>query len=175
MIDLKMILAQTVSGGYGDLVTRRTGAAVRDGVEQELAQYEGHEVAIIDFSGVRLMDLSCADEIVAKLLLTHGRGRYFLFCGVSEGHQEALEPVLERHGLAAATQDRAGRLQILGSISDQVRSVFGLVAENGSAELEDIAMHLEVPEATAQMAMDELLDRRLALAGTAVGRVTSLA
>lgn len=174
MIDLKIILAQTVSNTYGDLVTRRTGAAVRGGVEQVLAEYDGQQVAIIDFSGVRLMDLSCADEIVAKLLLEHGRARYFLLRGVSEGHQEALEPVLQRHGLAAAAQDRSGRQRLLGRVPDRVRLVFGLLAERGSAELEDVADHLAIPTAAAREVLEELLDRRLALADAAGEQVMSL-
>ena len=68
-IDLRSILQETVSGWYGDLVTRPTGHAVRRGVEEVLAEYDGEQVAVIDFSSVRLLDLSCADEVVAKLLL----------------------------------------------------------------------------------------------------------
>ena len=67
LIDLQCILRETVSAMYGDLVTRSTGQAVRCGVEQVLAEYDGEQVAVIDFTGVRLLDLSCADEIVAKL------------------------------------------------------------------------------------------------------------
>ena len=174
-IDLRVILGETVSVMYGDLVTRSTGHAVRCGVEQVLAEYEGEQVAVIDFTGVRLLDLSCADEIVAKLLLQHGRKRAFLFRGISEDHQDALEPVLERHGLAAVAQDRSGKLRLLGQIGDRVRVVFTMLAERGSAEVKDIADHLAVPTATAREVCDELLERRLAMADAASGQVISLA
>jgi hypothetical protein len=49
-IDLKAILQRTVSGLYGDLVTRPTGQAVRGGVEEVLADLDGEQVAVIDFS-----------------------------------------------------------------------------------------------------------------------------
>ncbi len=56
-IDLRVILGETVSVMYGDLVTRSTGHAVRCGVEQVLAGYEGEQVAVIDFTGVRVLDI----------------------------------------------------------------------------------------------------------------------
>ena len=112
-IYLRTILQQTVSDGYGDLVTRRTGAAVRGGVEQALAQLGGAEPAVIDFSAVRCLDFSCADEIVAKLVLQYG-GRRFIFRGLSPAQREALEPVLEHHGLAVVTEDGTGGLALLG-------------------------------------------------------------
>ncbi len=173
-IDLRSILRRTVSGWYGDLVTRPTGKAVRCGVEEMLAEYDGEQVAVIDFSSVRLLDLSCADEIVAKLLLHHGT-RTFLLRGISEDHQDALEPVLERHGLAAVAQDRTGRIRFLGVITEQVRGVLTMLAERGSAEVEDVADHLAVPTAAAREVFDELLERRLALADAAGSQVISLA
>ena len=115
-IDLRSILQRTVSRSYGDLVTRSTGAAVRGGVEAELADGAGEQVAIIDFGTVRLLDYSCADEIVGKLLLEYGSARYFLLQGVTASHCEAIEPVLERHKLAAVARDRDGRVRVLGHV-----------------------------------------------------------
>jgi hypothetical protein len=113
-IDLRDMLRRTVSDGYGDLVTRRTGAAVRGGIEQALAGDTDGPPAVIDFSAVRLLDLSCADEIVCKLLLQHG-ARRFLIRGLSPSQRESLEPVLEHHGLAVVVLDASGRLELLGS------------------------------------------------------------
>ena len=174
-IDLRSILRGTVSGWYGDLVTRPTGKAVRCGVEEVLAEYDGEQVAVIDFSSVRLLDLSCADEIVAKLLLQHGSTRPFLLRGISEDHQDVLEPVLERHGLAAVAQDRAGGVRFLGVITKQLRGVLIMLAERGSAEVGDVADHLAVPTAAAREVFDELLERRLAMADAAGSQVISLA
>jgi hypothetical protein len=112
-IDLGDLLRRTVADGYGDLVTRRTGAAVRCGIEQVLAESGGQALAVIDFSAVRLLDLSCADEIVAKLLRMHGPRR-FVIRGLSPSQRDALEPVLEHHGLAAVIQGADGVLDLLG-------------------------------------------------------------
>ena len=57
-------------------------------------------LTVIDFSHVSMIDLSCADEVVAKLLLRYGaensvQEAYFLFRGVTEDHHDAIEAVLE--------------------------------------------------------------------------------
>jgi hypothetical protein len=126
-IDLKTILQRTVSSRYGDLVTRPTGQAVRGGIEEELEAVTGEQVAVIDFGTVRLLDYSCADEIVGKLLLQHGRAHYFLFQGVTASHCEAIEPVLERHGLAAIARDREGRIRVLGHVPEAVADTLSTI------------------------------------------------
>jgi hypothetical protein len=164
-IDLKTILQRTVSSRYGDLVTRPTGQAVRSGIEQELADGTGEQVAIIDFGTVRLLDYSCADEIVGKLLLQHGGARYFLFQGVTASHCEAIEPVLERHGLAAIARDRDGRIRVLGHVPEAAAEVLATIA--GRAGARDL-----LPEATAQelmMLLREQVSARGPLAAPGAG------
>jgi hypothetical protein len=134
-INLRMVLQRTVSDDYGDLVTRRTGAAVRGGIEQELASADWTGPAIIDFGAVRCLDLSCADEIVAKLVLQYGSHR-FLFRGLTLSQRDALEHVLEHHGLAVVVlADGAGRVEMLGPVAEAERLLSelrrdGLVAES---------------------------------------------
>lgn len=157
-IDLKAILQRTVSSRYGDLVTRPTGAAVRGGIEQELAAAAEEQVAIIDFGTVRLLDYSCADEIVGKLLLQHGGARYFLFHGVTASHCEAIDPVLERHGLAAIARDRDGRIRVLGQVPGAAADALSTIT--GGDEHADV-----LPEATAQELLALLHDRRQSASG----------
>jgi hypothetical protein len=112
-IDVHAVLQQSVSG-YADLVTRPTGRAVRERIETTL----GADIimARIDFTGVGCIDYSCADEIVAKLLrgAGHGGARVLLLLGISDGHREAIEPVLEGHGLAVLLERPDGTLDAMG-------------------------------------------------------------
>lgn len=135
-IDLRVILQRTVSDVYGDLVTRRTGAAVRGGVEQALAELGEGEPAVIDFGAVRCLDFSCADEIVAKLVLQYG-GRRFIFRGLTASQRDALEPVLEHHGLAVLVTDGRGRAELLGPVASATRLLAELRADRVVAEGED--------------------------------------
>lgn len=158
-IDLKDVLARTVSSLYGDLVTRRTGEAVRSGIEAMLS--DDDETAVIDFGTVRLMDMSCADEIVGKLLLAHGLGHYFALTGVHAAHEDALLPVLERHQLAVVAEDRTGRLKVLGYLPEPARRAFGFLADAGPAPPDAVAAHLALTPDVARDALQTLCDRRV--------------
>jgi len=167
-IDLKRMLQHTVSDEYGDLVTRRTGAAVRDGIER-LLEAESEQVTAIDFGAVRCLDISCADEIVAKLLLQHGNARCIVLTGLSESHREAIDPVLERHQLAVVAVDRSGRPELLGTLPDSMRSVFSVIAQVGDAEPDEVAARLALPADATREALDQLLARHLLLTSEAGG------
>lgn len=160
LIDLKAVLQRTVSSVYGDLVTRPTGKAVRGGIEELLEEIEDCHVAVIDFSQVRCLDISCADEIVGKLLIERG-ARYILLRGVSDSHCEAIQQVLERHQLAVVARDRHGRVQLLGPLGELVRRAFSVLTEQGVACVDEIAERLAIEPAAARQALDDLQERRL--------------
>lgn len=121
-IDLHAVLQQSAAG-YADLVTRSTGRAVRATIEAVLGEAP---IAAMDFSGVGCIDFSCADEIVAKLL--RERVRVLLVRGLAEGHREALEPVLERAGLAVLWEQPDGTLNGLGLRESAVHLMEELVS-----------------------------------------------
>jgi len=105
-IDVGDVLRGAVSADYSNLVTRPTGAAVRQRIEEQLAIADRCAVAVIDFAHVGMMDFSCADEIVAKLVVNAPPdGPRFVFSGLSEAHIEAIDTVLERHGLALVSHE----------------------------------------------------------------------
>ena len=73
-IDLSSVLRQTLACDlYSNLVTRPTGAAVRTQIELLLGDPDAttRALTIIDFSQVSMIDFSCADEVVAKLLMRY--------------------------------------------------------------------------------------------------------
>jgi hypothetical protein len=113
-IDISSVLRQSVSQTYSHLVTRPTGAAVREYIERQIIN-DGllDDVTVIDFSHVGMMDFSCADEIVAKLVLQHQeRSCQFVFSGLSESHIEAIDTVLERHGLSLVSHETDARTYV---------------------------------------------------------------
>jgi len=152
-IDLGSVLRGTVCALYSNLVTRPTGVAVRTEIERAIAEAGGRTVTVIDFSQVTLLDFSCADEIVAKLMLRsvedaaraiearHEAHRaaggapegYFVFRGICDRHLDAIEAVLERHGLAiVALLD--GRPQLVGEVAAEERAAWDRLRELGAAE-----------------------------------------
>ena len=175
-IDLGTVLRRTVCDLYSDLVTRPTGAAVRTGIEQQLADTQERTLTVIDFTHVGLLDYSCADEIVAKLLVSYcepsaertGTSRivpprdcYFLFKGVSDSHLDAIDAVLQRRGLALVAQSDDGLLMLIGTVDERERRTWEAVTRLGRTTPADIASAVGVEEPLAEVLLDALSRRRL--------------
>jgi hypothetical protein len=167
-IDLSSVLRKTVACDlYSNLVTRPTGAAVRHQIEALLSETRERTLTVIDFSHVSMIDFSCADEVIAKLLLQYcaespPHDAYFVFRGVTDEHWEAIEAVLERHGLALLIEQDQG-LQVVGMLPDDERRAWDAVYRVGCVETADLADMLgEAPE-EVQRALDALWRRRLVM------------
>jgi hypothetical protein len=124
-IAVARVLREAVQTPYRNLVTRPTGAAVRGRIESTLADTGDWETALLDFSEVELLDLSCADEVVAKLVRhAHQRqGCVVALRGLHEHLWEAIHAVLEHQDLAVVVLDK-GCATLLGSVPNDVRLVF---------------------------------------------------
>ena len=75
---------------------------------------------MIDLSDVTVMDFSCADEIVAKLLMRfleedRPGDALFVFRGVRQSLQEPIQTVLERQELLAVSQGSDGICELMGT------------------------------------------------------------
>ena len=161
-IDLGTVLRQTLSASlYSNLVTRPTGRAVRSAIETML-ESSGRSLTVIDFSDVRMIDFSCADEVIAKLLLQYSENReaYFLFRGMKEDHLDAIESVLERHGLALVMERESG-VELFGVVNERESRVYQAVKRRGRAESWELAVDLADAEPNVRSALDSLWRRRL--------------
>ena len=146
-IDLSHGQRRSVTSLFSHLVTRPTGRAIRTGVESQIAEMEGDRqvcLSILDFTQVRVLDYSCADEIVAKLLLRYlGEERpaeaYFIVRNVQEHHVEAIEAVLERHELLLVAIQDEGGVELLGAADPAQRSVWDALVRRGRAQRAEIA------------------------------------
>lgn len=168
-IDVSTVLKRNVCDLYSNLVTRPTGAAVRIGIEHHLDEIGDKALAVLDFSHVGLLDFSCADEIVAKLLMQYvsvdipRREVYFVFYGMSESHLEAIEVVLERHSLALVTQLADGAAQLMGHVDGEERTTWEKIAELGCAVAADIADATGMAPEKAAQTLETLWRRRLVI------------
>jgi hypothetical protein len=170
-LDLRQAMAGAECALYSNLVTRATGRAVRDQLELLLGEMHGHRLAVLDFSHVGVLDFSCADEIVAQLLLRAGAGRpetpladsasYFLFRGFSEAHLEALEPVLERHALALVYERGDGTLALHGALEAHELAVWDAVCALGGGPVEAVVAHVAPGDVPVEVVIDRLARRRL--------------
>jgi hypothetical protein len=168
-IDVSSVLKRSVCDLYSNLVTRPTGAAVRIGIEHHLDEIGDKALAILDFSHVGLLDFSCADEIVAKLLMQYvsvdipRREVYFVFYGMSESHMDAIEAVLERHDLALVTQLGDEDAQLIGNVDGEQRRAWERIRDMGSARAADLADATGMPADKAARTLETLWQRRLVI------------
>ncbi len=155
-IDLSRLVQRQVASLYAHLVTRPTGRAVRMAIESQLANAGGTALSVIDFSEVHVLDFSCADEVVAKLLLHHqpeeATRAFFILRGVSDLHLEPIQAVLERHRLAAVAETAGGPFRLVGVRSEADVRVWRSLEERGALPPGDVPAHLpdEVDRATLE-------------------------
>lgn len=160
-IRVERLLRESVETPYCDLVTRTTGRLVRTSIQQALAAGDA-PVALLDFSEVGLVDLSCADEIIAKLLLDPPAATYLVLQGLREEQLEAIEHVLEHHDLAALVCDtEAHQTRPVGRVSPELRTAFFTIQSLGGATIDDLAARTEWPWERAASAVETLLRLRL--------------
>jgi len=163
-IDVGTVLRGTVCDLYSNLVTRPTGAAVRSAIEQQVTEEPRRAVTTIDFSQVNLLDFSCADEIVAKLLLRFTADdeppAYFTFRGIHDGHIDPIETVLERHALALVSWHE-DEPELFGHVAAVERTHWDVVCDHGPATAEQVAQVLGTEETEARIQLDQLVRRRL--------------
>jgi hypothetical protein len=162
---------RSVTSLYSNLVTRPTGRAIRTGVESQLAEMEGAPapcLSILDFSQVRVLDYSCADEIVAKLLLRFlGEERpgdaFFVVRGIQEHHEEAIEAVLERHSLLLVAEDDAGVVKLLGEPDPVHRAAWDSLRARRRARPDDVAADTGLSPEAVEATLSGLIAMRVAV------------
>jgi hypothetical protein len=169
-IDVRSALRASVQGPYSDLVTRPTGAAVRMVVEHQIAGLADGTVVFLDFSHIGILDRSCADEFVAKLLLPMTSAHpahdgYVVINGLTEDHLEQIEAVLNAHDLALVVQLPGGPTRLVGMVTDAERRCWELVMQQGATQgatpAAAIASGTGLATEDCQQLLDGLARRRL--------------
>jgi hypothetical protein len=160
-IRIGLLLREAVASPYRDLVTRPTGAAVRTRIEARLAD-SNCLTALLDFSDIELVDLSCADEVVAKLLLTVRTAYFVVLQGLREDHHEAIDHVLTHHRLAVAAVPPGSRLpRLLGWVRADAREAFGCISETGPLDVAGLSRGLGWSLIRSRDALGDLTVNRL--------------
>ena len=164
-IDVGHVLRGSAESVYSHLVTRPTGRAVRLAIEEQVGASSRTALSLIDLSDVTVMDFSCADEIVAKLLLRfleedRPTDVLFVFKGVRRSLHEQVQTVLERQELLAVAQDGDGGCELMGTPTEDEEYVWTVLEKRGrivAAEIGEL-----FPGAQHRGILDELVLRRVA-------------
>lgn len=163
--NLYRILKEELQNGSKDLVTRASGQVLRERVERDIAKEEDGEVIALDFSGVGVIDYSCADEFIAKLisrLLSGEYGeKYIILTGMSENQKENIEVALERKGLAIMAEMGNGRKILLGSLHNYLKETLELILKKGKITAKELSEILRIEANTSGTRLLNLHKKRL--------------
>ncbi len=173
---LKNIMDIFLTNGSFNLVTRETGKRIREAIEGMLEKEIEGTVVALDFEGIGIIDYSCADEIMAKLIARLNSGEYgdkYIILKVSNLTQkENIEVALERKKLAALSFDGDNPFQVLGVLNAYLRDTLEYVFKKGKLSARELAdlMNLEINTSSTRLLnlyklhlvsrTEELLDER---------------
>lgn len=140
---LREIMKELLVNGSRNLVTRETGKRMREALEERLQAESPGGVIILDFKGVGILDYSCADEIVAKLISRLNANeygeQYLVLRGFNPTQKENTEVALERKHLAALFLNEEKKWEVLGVLNNYLKETLNEVMTKGRITARDLA------------------------------------
>jgi len=163
--NLHKLLKEELKNGSSDLVTRPSGQMVRERIERDIVKEKDGEVIALDFSKVGIIDYSCADEIVAKLvsrLLSGEYGdKYIILTGLNENQKENIEVALERKELAVIANMRDGKQVLLGSLNNYLKETLNLIVKKSKITASELSKTMKLEANTSGTRLLNLHKKRL--------------
>lgn len=147
------------------LVTRETGRAVRAVIARELEAMAQGSVMTLDFSGVGIVDFSCADECLAKLVTRLIAGeygeKYLRLTGLGESQRENIQVALERKRLPALLVHPDESWDCLGTITPHLHETLRLVMAHRRMSAREMVGLLALELTTSSTRLGSLHRQRL--------------
>ncbi len=163
--DLYLFLKEELKNGFTDLVTRQSGQVMRERIEREISRENEGVVVALDFSGIGIIDYSCADEIIAKLasrLLSNEYGNKFIvLTGLNDHQKENIEVALERKDLALISWMMDGRELVLGTLNNYLKETLDFVARYDRVTAKDLSESMKLEANTSNTRLLNLFKKRL--------------
>lgn len=163
--NLYKLLKEELKNGSNDLVTRTSGQVIRERIEKDIGKEEDGAIVALDFSKIGIIDYSCADEIVAKLisrLLSGEYGdKYIIVSGINDNQKENIEVALERKELAVMAELRDGRKILLGSLNNYLKETLNLILKKGKITAKDLSEIMKLEANTSGTRLLNLHKKRL--------------
>ncbi|MBI5099665.1 MAG: STAS-like domain-containing protein [Nitrospirae bacterium] len=159
------LLKEELKNGSSDLVTRWSGRVIRERIERDITEEDNGEVIALDFSKIGVIDYSCADEIVAKLisrLLSNEYGdKYILLTGLNDNQKENIEVALERKDLAVAAEMRDGMRILLGALNNYLINTLDVIQKKGKITAKELSEIKKIEANTSGTRLLNLHKKRL--------------
>ena len=163
--DLQKLLKDELGNGSKDLVTRQSGQTIRERIERDIEKEPDSAVVSLDFSKIGVIDYSCADEIVTKLvsrLLAGEYGdKYLLLAGLNENQKENIEVAIERKDLAVMAEMRDGSRVVLGNLNNYLKDTLDFIVKKKRATSKELTDARKIEPNTSGTRLLNLYKKRL--------------
>jgi len=163
--DLYKLLKEELGNGSMDLVTRPSGEKIRRRIERDIEKEPDGAVVALDFSKIGVIDYSCADEIVTKLvsrLLSGEYGdKYIMLIGLNDNQKENIEVALERKEFAVMAGLRDGSRIVLGNLNSYLRDTLDFIVRKKKATARELADAKKIEANTSGTRLLNLHKKRL--------------
>ena len=121
---------------------------IREKVERNIEKEDVGAVIALDFSNIGIIDYSCADEIVVKLIsrLLGGEygDKYITLAGINDNQKENIEVALERKNLALMAEMRNGEKVLLGKLNKYLKDTLQLIVKKSKITSIDLAKTMKL-------------------------------
>jgi hypothetical protein len=163
--DLQDLMDEHLGSGTKNLVTRETGRFIRESIETRLEREPEGTVIALDFAHVAIIDFSCADEIISKLVarlqgLEYG-DKYVVLQGLTPTHEENIAVALERKKLAILLSRPDGSWRLLGTLNPYLNEALQFVMMHKEITARDLADETQVEISLASTKLLNLFKARL--------------
>lgn len=163
--NLYNLLKEELKNGSNDLVTRPSGQVIRERIERDIKEEKEDEVIALDFSKIGIIDYSCADEIVAKLIsrLIGGEygDRYIILAGLNENQKENIEVALEKKDLAVMARMKDGSSLVLGILNNYLKETLNLILKKGKITAKELSEIMKLEANTSGTRLLNLYKKKL--------------
>lgn len=139
------------------LVTRATGKRAKEAICRKLDRLEKNSVLVVDFSSIKFIDASCADEIVVRVMARLEAGefpdRFILFKNLARQHIENINLALTVANKMVITYS-GRKWQILGTVVEGHRRTLLKIVElkqTTARELQEAMGYRTINEASTKL------------------------
>jgi len=163
--DFRDLMDEQLTNGSRHFVTRETGRLIRESVESRLEREAEGVVVALDFTHVGIVDFSCADEIISKLIARlQGQeygDKYVILQGLTPSQEENITVALERKKLAALVSRTDGSWDLLGTLNPYLHEALQFVMARQEVTARALADETRVEISLASTKLLNLFKARL--------------
>lgn len=164
-VEVRELFHEVAGSGEIHIVTRETGRKIRAAAGRRLQKLESGALLTLDFSGTGIIDYSCADEFVAKLLTRLIAGeygeKYLRLANLNPSQKENIDVALERKRLPSILVNPDRTWQCLGTIKPYLHETLNIVMSRERVSARDLSALLKIELNTSSTRLINLHRQRL--------------